>query len=299
MKRLRVTHLLIPALALLLLALAILLHNPTVSADPGATELVSGTYDGSVTVSEPAPLGALALQLDINSANGALSGQVNPIKTQVFLGGPTFTGQVTVTQGLTPTVRIESQLFSGTVSGRTVQRRFVLTGAVLDDGNGLRGDYTETILGFTAQPMLIKGKFLLTRPNGLARIVTVPAPNGSTPTSTPTQPAPGDPPTLTPTATATVPSGNGTNRRLYLPLISKQAAGAGVAAVDGSVAAQSATGVPTLTSTATPTPAATLAAPLAPALSSRTDITINAPYLPTVVAESATSQLFYLPLISR
>jgi hypothetical protein len=269
MKWQRSTNLLIPALALLLLFLGALLADPSASANPGAAELVSGTYAGGVTVSEPAPLGALDLRLDINSVNGVLTG------------------------------RIESQLFSGTVSGRTVQRRFVLTGAVLDDGNGLRGDYTETILGFTAQPMLIKGKFLLTRPNGLARIVTVPAPVGSTPTATPTRPGSGDPPTLTPTATATVPAGNGTSRRLYLPLISKQAAGAGAAAVDGSVAAQSATGGPTLTSTATPTPAATLAAPLAPALSSRTDITINAPYLPTVVAESATSQLFYLPLISR
>ena len=276
MKRLHVTHPLIPALALLLLALATLLHNQTVSADPSATELVSGTYDGSVTVNEPAPLGELALRLDINSGNGALSGQVNPIKTQVFLGGPTFTGQVTVTSGMTPTVRIESQLFSGTVSGRTIQRRFVLTGAVLDDGNGLRGDYTETILGFAAQPMLIKGKFLLTRPNGLASIVTVPAPVGSTPTSTPTQPGPGGPPTLTPTATATTVPGNSLDKRIYLPIVSK--AGAIIrAATSAEVTSDDAPA--TLTPTLTPTPIPTV--------------------LPVEGVNPAVNQQTYLPLVIR
>ena len=276
MKRLHVTHPLIPALALLLLALATLLHNQTVSADPSATELVSGTYDGSVTVNEPAPLGELALRLDINSGNGALSGQVNPIKTQVFLGGPTFTGQVTVTSGMTPTVRIESQLFSGTVSGRTIQRRFVLTGAVLDDGNGLRGDYTETILGFAAQPMLIKGKFLLTRPNGLASIVTVPAPVGSTPTSTPTQPGPVDPPTLTPTATATTVPGNSLDKRIYLPIVSK--AGAIIrAATSAEVTSDDAPA--TLTPTLTPTPIPTV--------------------LPVEGVNPAVNQQTYLPLVIR
>ena len=271
MKWQRSTYLLIPALALLLLLLAALLADPTASAQPNVAELVSGTYEGGVTVSEPAALGALDLRLDINSTNGVLSGQVNPIKTQVFLGGPTFTGQVTVTSGMTPTVRIESQLFSGTVSGRTVQRRFVLTGAVLAAGNGLRGDYTETILGFTAKPMLIKGKFLLTRPNGLARIVTVPAPAGSTPTSTPTQPGPGEPPTLTPTATT--PGGNPgpLNQRLFLPLVHKNANMAKGAAVDEMV------NIPVVAITATPTVTPT----------------------GTVVMGAAGREQTYLPLINR
>jgi len=244
-------QLLIPALALLLLALVTLQINARdvadQFADPAAGELVSGTYAGGVTVRAPAPLGTLDLRLDIVGSNGKLTGQVNPIKTQVFLGGPTFTGQVTVTPGLTPTVRIESQTFSGTVSGRAVQRRFVLVGEVLDQGNGLRGDYTETIVGFKAQPLLVQGTFLLLRPTGLARIVTVPAPDGSTPTATPTKPGPGGPPTLTPTATT---PGNGNpgplDHRLFLPLIHQQATGA------------SAVHRPTLPpATVTPTPVAT------------------------------------------
>lgn len=285
MNRVRVTHLLIPALALLLLALAALLNNPGVSADPVAAELVSGTYDGSVTVSEPAPLGALALRLDINSANGVLTGQINPIKTQVFLGGPTFTGQVTVTQGTTPTVRIESQRFSSKVSGRMVQRRFVLTGVVLDGGDGLRGEYTETVLGFTAEPMLIKGTFLLSRPDGLPRVVTVPAPDGSTPTATP--PTPGNPPTVTPTATRPGNSGP-QNRRLYLPLINKNANSGNLAAVEEVVEMITIEST-SVAVTATPTPTAT-----APALVAPTD-----PVTPTVAAASEASQQSYLPLINQ
>lgn len=258
--QLRKGQLLIPALALLLLALVTLQINARGAAAPGqalAVELVSGTYVGGVTVREPAPLGTLDLRLDIVGTNGKLTGQVNPIKTQVFLGGPTFTGQVTVTQGLTPTVRIDSQTFSGTVSGRAVQRRFVLVGEVLDQGNGLRGDYTETIIGFKAQPLLVKGSFLLLRPTGLQRIVTVPAPDGSTPTATPTKPGPGDPPTLTPTATT---PGNGNpgplNKRVFLPLVNKNANGAPSVADPGTPAAASAV-TPTPTPTPTSTPVAT------------------------------------------
>ncbi|MCB0186388.1 MAG: hypothetical protein KDE31_19105, partial [Caldilineaceae bacterium] len=145
-------RLLIPAFAMLLCMTLGLLLTAGVFAEPSsatdASELVAGSYDGSVTVSEPAPLGELHLRLDVTSANGRLAGAVNPLKTQVFLGGPTFTGQVTVTHGVTTTVRIESELFSSMISGRAIQRRFILTGAVLENGNTLRGNYTEMILGF-------------------------------------------------------------------------------------------------------------------------------------------------------
>src|SRR5688572_6853339 len=129
----------------LLLVVALISYRQA-AAQPAPTSanelIVAGSYDGIVNVTEPAPLGVLDLLLEITNANGVLSGQVNAIKTQVFLGGLTFTGSVTTSQGITPTVRIESETFSGTVSGRTVQRRFVLTGDVLDEGDTLRGVYT-------------------------------------------------------------------------------------------------------------------------------------------------------------
>lgn len=250
---------LLPWLALLLVATLVGYRQVSAqfAAAPAVPELVAGSYAGSVLVREPAPLGDLDLLLDITSVNGQLSGQVNPAKTQVFLGGPTFTGSVTTSQGITPTLRIESQIFSGVVSGRTVQRHFILTGEVLDAGNELRGVYTETITGFKPQSMQVKGSFLLMRPNGVTDIITVPTPRG-TPPATPTIPGTGGLPTPTPTATATVPPVNGAGPKLYLPLIQRAAVNAAVVVEEKM--ADNAT-IPTPTATPTPTAADTLTLP--------------------------------------
>lgn len=277
--------------SLLLLLLAVVLGagygQVTAQSDPTAanTALVAGSYAGSVNVREPAPLGALTLLIEITGTNGALAGQVNAIKTQVFLSSPTFTGIVTATQGVTPTLRIESQTFAGVVSGRPVQRRFLLTGEVLDNGNILRGDYAETISGFQPKPLLVKGKFLLLRPDGVTRIITVPTPRGSTPTATP--PGPGGPPTVTPTATTpSVPNNPGAqDKRLYLPLISKNANNGKRAMAEEIATIEPAS----VAVTATPTPTA-------PALSW---VTPTATVTPTVVAARGANQQSYLPLINQ
>ncbi|RIK40801.1 MAG: hypothetical protein DCC55_13990, partial [Chloroflexi bacterium] len=195
-------------LAAITLLAATLLDGRMVTAGPaaqlaaGAEPLVvTGSYAGSVTVSEPAPLGALDLALSVSDTGGALSGQVNAARTQVFLGGPTFTGSVTASQGITPTFRIDSAVFAGVVSGRSVQRQFTLVGEVLNGANILRGQYTETITGFTPHPLLVTGKFLLVRPNG-SRALPPDGPN--TPTATATATATTNPVTpATATATAT------------------------------------------------------------------------------------------------
>lgn len=214
---LRAPQRLLPWLVLLLLAM--LVSARQVAAQLAAPLVVAGSYAGTVTVNEPAPLGDLDLLLDITNANGQLSGQVNPAKTQVFLGGPTFTGSVTTNGVVTPTVRIESQTFSGLVSGRMVQRHFVLTGEVLNNGDTLRGEYTETIVGFKPKPMLVKGTFLLVRPAGVTKIITVPTPKGATLTPTATA---GPVVTLTPTATPRPSPGNGSAKAVYLPVIMKK-----------------------------------------------------------------------------
>lgn len=190
----------------------------------GAVGPLTGSYSGSVTVDEPTSLGELDLVFTVTEQGGTLSGKVNAAKTQVFLGGPTFTGSVIAGQGVTTTFRIDSDVFTGFVSGRSVQRQFTLIGEVLDDADTLRGQYTETITGFTPKPLLVKGKFLLTRPTGSQVIIDE---GTATPTQTPT--VTGTPPTATPTATATAtppgnPGGGGSNR-LYLPLISQNSGG--------------------------------------------------------------------------
>ena len=247
-QRLRLAARPLPWLALLLLAMLVSARQVVAqfAAPPGVAQLVvAGSYTGTVAISEPAPLGDLDLLLEITNANGQLTGKVNPIKTQVFLGGPTFTGSVTTNGVITPTVRIESQTFESEVSGRTVQRRFVLTGEVLTGGDLLRGTYTETILGFKPHPMLVTGTFLLARPSGVTGIITVPAPQGSTPTPTPG--TPGGPPTAT--ATPTVPSNNGNGAKIYLPIVQR--------AVVNTAADAAQTVDETLASTPTPSPTPT------------------------------------------
>lgn len=195
---------------------------------------LTGTYAGNVTINEPAALGALDLVLNLTDTGGALTGQVNAARTQVFLGGPTFSGSITASQGVTPTFRIDSATFTGIVSGRQVQRQFALIGEVLKTGDTLRGRYTETITGFTPKPLLVKGNFLLVRPHGSRAIV--PAPGTDTPTATPTAtttpatPTPTATPTVTatPTATATAtPPGNpggGSTSVIYLPVVANSSA---------------------------------------------------------------------------
>lgn len=231
---------------------------------------IAGTYAGAVTITEPAPLGALDLVIDLTADGDTLAGKVNAARTQVFLGGPTVAGQITAGTSVTPTIRIDSESFTGLVSGRTVQRKFTLVGEVTQDRNTLRGDYTETITGFTPQPLLVKGTFFLVRPDGSNRIIAAPdfptptptqtatptvtgTPPTATPTATPT--VTGTPPTATPTATASVTPepGGSQSSSLYLPLVG-----------NGSAAVQSA-GMVEIEEIATPVPVEPAATPEAPA----------------------------------
>ena len=150
-----------------------------------STNVVTGAYTGHVIVAQPVPLGAAALGLAVRDKDGALSGAVDGEQTMVFVGSPALSGKVTANANLTPTFRIDSVAFSGVISGRSVQRKFSLTGEAAEDGDVLQGQYVETISGFTPQPMTVNGTFLLTR---LARVqavalppsdVTLPGPHGT------------------------------------------------------------------------------------------------------------------------
>jgi len=164
--------------------------------------------------------------LDVSADGTSLTGQVNAARTQVFLGGPSFSGQVSAGQDGTHTVRIESEVFKSIVSRRPIERQFVLTGDVLKDGDRIEGSYTETISGFTPKPMLVTGTFLIVRPNGSAQLIPNNGTLNPTPTSTVT-PTPATPvatatstatPIATPTATPTEQSS--AEHDIFLPNIS-------------------------------------------------------------------------------
>ena len=227
-------------LLLILFCLSVLTGVMSVSAKSAmgrtaseSAEIVDldGVYAGTVSIAEPAPLGALHLVFAMTDDGGALSGQVDAAKTQVFLGGPAFSGSVTAATGITPTIRIESATFSGVISGRNVQRNFTLTGEVRDGGNILVGTYVEMITGFTPKPLLVTGDFRVARPVQAAVTDVQPGTPTATPTATSTTPTATSTatatatftPTSTPTATSTPPGnhnpgGSGENV-LYLPHI--------------------------------------------------------------------------------
>ncbi len=162
----------------LLLALTLLLllpllaagtkgHNPlplTVRAAPLAqSAVISGTYLGTIAISMPVQLGVLDLAFDLSDSGSAFSGAIDPSRTLVYSGAPTLNGGLT-SNGITPTFRLDSELFSDFVSGRQVQRSFSLFGEVWEDGEILYGQYTETITGFTPQPLTMQGLFMVVRP---------------------------------------------------------------------------------------------------------------------------------------
>jgi hypothetical protein len=173
---------------------------------------LAGTYSGNVVVREPVALGALTLVLGVTNNGGVLNGAVDPSQTLVFLGGPSFTGNVIAGEGITPTFRIDSESFTREVSGRNTVRKFTLMGEVLDNGNVLKGNYLETINGFTPQPMLVTGTFHLVRPAGSQLVITPGV--GATPTPMPPGPVVTPPgPVVTPTG----PDDEGTT--ILLPVI--------------------------------------------------------------------------------
>jgi hypothetical protein len=132
-----------------------------------AADAVSGRYAGTVVVSTPVSLGVLDLAFEVGDVNGVLSGTVDATHTQVFLAEPMLQGSITSSPGaITPTFRLASEAFDVVISGRTVSRHFSLAGEVLKNGDVLQGQYEEVIEGFTPEPVMVTGTFLLVRPFG-------------------------------------------------------------------------------------------------------------------------------------
>lgn len=156
------------------------------AASLAETTVISGTYAGTVAITEPVALGVLDLVFNISDADGTLSGAVNVTRTLVYSGAAALQGSITgATDGITPTFRIESEVFGGLVSGREVQRSFTLEGEALEDGNFLRGQYTEVISGFTPNALSVQGLFLVVRPPQPSDDVTPEPTVTPTPTNTP------------------------------------------------------------------------------------------------------------------
>ena len=126
--------------------------------------MISGTYVGTVVITEPIALGLLDLVFTLEDAGGVLSGAVDATRTLVFAGAPALHGSITGSvNGITPTLTITSDPFVELVSGRELQRSFALVGEVHAFGDTLQGDYNETMEGLTPEPLIVHGTFLVTR----------------------------------------------------------------------------------------------------------------------------------------
>jgi hypothetical protein len=119
---------------------------------------------GSIT--EPATHGIMDFVVKLSAVKDKLTGTVNSERTQAFPGSPSLNRSITnVTGVITPTFVIISSTFSSINAGRTVTRSFTLEGEILDQGNALRGIYSEHIEGFTRRALNVQGTFLLVRPS--------------------------------------------------------------------------------------------------------------------------------------
>lgn len=154
-------------LVTILMLFAILSNSKIVAADPTAPTNLNGVYVGTVAITSPVQLGVLDIAFTIEDDGNTLNGRVEVTRTLVFSGSPTLAGQMTgAINGITPTLRLTSETFDGTMAGTVVQRQFSLDAQVLDDGDILQGVYSETIEGLLPDPFTVEGLFIVSRPSG-------------------------------------------------------------------------------------------------------------------------------------
>lgn len=253
-------------------------QNTFAAGSQDAIALLSGSYTGTIAINEPLALGVLDISFTLTNTNGTLTGVLNDSGTLAYPSAAGLQGSITGRiDGITPTFRIETKLpFTSVVSGREVARSLRIDGSAYEDGNVIMGAYTETISGFTPQPLIVNGMFLASRPAPLSAS-SVPGVTPVTPVPTPTNTnaTPGSTPTLLP----------GSQKRVYLPLVTNKKATTGNTNVEIESRASE-----------TPTPASTQT-PLS-ATSMNESITNEQPaQSPEATATSENN--IYLPSITR
>lgn len=177
-------------------------NNLNVGSD--AIDNINGHYNGTLVITRPVNIGVVDITIQLTTTNGISTGYVVDSTTSHFSANPAVNASITgSTDGVTSTFTIESGLFVEVIAGQaiTITRSFSITGDVLDDGNILRGTYSETIKGYTKKPLQIAGSVLLTKQTVRAA-QTLPSSTPSSPTPVPT----------------TMPPGSD-NFEIYLPII--------------------------------------------------------------------------------
>ena len=131
-------------------------------------------FTGTVVVNSPASIGNIDLAFHIQTSGISIEPDVSYImlqKTALFpkdgqLDGEDIGPKVASGTLSDTAFNLTTYPFLGTVSGKSVTRQITLDQATVgDDGDSLTGIYTETITGYTPQPMQVIGRFVLVRPS--------------------------------------------------------------------------------------------------------------------------------------
>lgn len=127
-----------------------------------ATAVISGTFRGTVAITEPVRLGVLDIAFELEDVGGVLSGTLILTDTLAFTTtGPLPTLHGSVSGDL---FTLTSEPFHVTVSGREVQRQFTIVGQAMEEHGRLEGIYTEVITGFVPEPITVVAMFVASGP---------------------------------------------------------------------------------------------------------------------------------------
>ena len=129
---------------------------------PQALQVVPGNaYFSTMCVDDPVTLGIMDIGFTLGFEEGAISGELCVDCTPLYT--PEISPTVSGTYDAGANTFSFTSVFTQTTSGKEVTRTLTFEGEIRDDGELLDGSYTETIEGYTAQPIVTDGTFLVSR----------------------------------------------------------------------------------------------------------------------------------------
>jgi len=129
---------------------------------PQALQVVPGdAYFGTMFVDDPVNLGVMDIGFTLSFEDGTTSGELCADCTPLYT--PEISPTVSGTYDAGANTFSFTSVFTQTTSGKEVTRTLTFEGEIKDSGELLEGSYTETIEGYTAQPIVTDGTFLVSQ----------------------------------------------------------------------------------------------------------------------------------------
>jgi hypothetical protein len=144
-------------------------ERPAPAAAPSAAPAALATaaassgyaYRGQFFVKAPVNLGMAEIGFDLAIAgDGAVGGRLCKGCTPLYSEAPAISGRY---DAATRAITFATASFGGSINGRAITRKLSFSGKLSPAGDKLEGTYSETIDGYTPQPIATQGEFLVTR----------------------------------------------------------------------------------------------------------------------------------------